>query len=537
MHAKNRLIEDINKIVSKRIKQLQTKLIKKPTKKSNGNNRIKRKLSKKIKQEAIEPIESWTLHGLPNVFRSKYIAIKIIWTIIFLAALGGSIYFLYSTIKEYLEYNVSTVVRSIDVEEMDFPIITVCNTNRITNFYGYNYFQNVLNEYNRTIDEYINYLIKRREDSTALYDEILSGIESWIHYSDPYFYYYMIQINEREEFFNIDLTLFSLIFNNEKYKPDDLSFDWIFNPTLGQCFQLNTDSNWKIQPYKENKLELKLNYWDFYIISQLTGKNYNFFQESFYYIFVGGKKLNPFKEPKNVFKFSSQVKEAEIKISKSVFNKQKKPYSNCDFIEDDDGNFEYPSSFDRKYYEQIKSAGYEYSQSMCISFCQLDKIGSNCTLRVSSIKAPNNMDNFCPYLDKYELWNTDPIDDLYKKYFKNENVDKECAKMCPLECNTEQFDLLLTRNELRNISDYESNYLSVILYFDLAGYLNYEESPSISVYNLISNIGGSIGLLLGMSLLSIFEVLEMVILSIYLIIKHKYKSFKLNKQKTNEEIV
>ena len=181
--------------------------------------------------------------------------------------------------------------------------------------------------------------------------------------------------------------------------------------------------------------------------------------------------------------------------------------------------------FDRKYYDQIKSAGYEYSQSMCISFCQVDRIGSNCTLRVSSIKAHNNMDNFCPH-DKllYESWLIDdPIEILYKKYFKNENVDKECAKMCPLECNTEQFDLLLTRNELRNLSDSTN----IILYFDSAGYLNYEESPSISVYNLISNIGGSIGLLLGMSLLSIFEVLEMVILSIYLIIRHKYKSFKL----------
>ena len=78
---------------------------------------------------------------------------------------------------------------------------------------------------------------------------------------------------------------------------------------------------------------------------------------------------------------------------------------------------------------------------------------------------------------------------------------------------------------------------TVYLYFDSVSYLNYEESPSISVYNLISNIGGLIGLLLGMSLLSIFEVLEMVILCVYLIIRHKYRSFKLKKHKQKEAIV
>ena len=38
---------------------------------------------------------------------------------------------------------------------------------------------------------------------------------------------------------------------------------------------------------------------------------------------------------------------------------------------------------------------------------------------------------------------------------------------------------------------------------------------------LVSNIGGVIGLMLGMSLLSVFETLEMIIISIYLIIKIK----------------
>ena len=58
--------------------------------------------------------------------------------------------------------------------------------------------------------------------------------------------------------------------------------------------------------------------------------------------------------------------------------------------------------------------------------------------------------------------------------------------MCPLECVTENFDLFLTRIKQRNMSD--DSILGgsrVALYFDSVSYLNYEESPSISVNNLI----------------------------------------------------
>ena len=351
---------------------------------------------------------------------------------------------------------------------------------------------------------------------------------------NPYYYYYKIPVNEREKLMNKNKDYIKGFYNDEELN----NLVWIFNPIYGNCFQINTDSNLKVQKYKQNKLQLYLYSYDYYKIGEITGKNYNNLQENYYYIFLGGKKSNPFKEQKNVFKFESDVKEAEIKITKSVFNKQKKPYSNCDFIEDDDGNFEYPSSFDRKYYEQIKSAGYEYSQSMCISFCQVDRIGRNCSLGFSSINAPTNLDNLCSVNDFYS-----PIElyfylfDLYNFYFKNENFEKECVKMCPLECKSEQYELSLLRNKgYRNLKS-EGGYIRVDLNFDSVSYVNYEEFPSISVYNLVSNIGGAIGLLLGMSLLSIFEVLEMIVLAIVLIIQHKFKSFKLRKQKPNESIV
>ena len=184
-----------------------------------------------------------------------------------------------------------------------------------------------------------------------------------------------------------------------------------------------------------------------------------------------------------------------IKIKKTVYNKQKRPYSDCDFEVDLDGNYKFPSEFDRKYYDQIIQAGYEYSKSMCISFCQLDRIGNNCTLRASNINAPNNVDNFCPdnnlnFLNSFTL-----LSNWIEDYFFNQKIDSECAKKCPTECLDERFDLIITpRNLYPSVT---KDILGLYINYESLSYLNYEESPSISVYNLVSNIGGAIGLLLG----------------------------------------
>ena len=224
-------------------------------------------------------------YGLPNVFRTKYITLKIIWTIIFLAALGVSIYFLYSTINEYLQYDVTTVVRSINEDEMDFPVVTVCSTNKVTNQEGYDYFISYLNEYNITVESYLNQVI----NGYAWID--LNNTCARIPLAEPlpFTYYYKIPIKERENLFQ--KKTITAYYQNEHIESKD--FVWLFNPIYGNCIQINTDSNLKIQKFKENKLELAFGLSDYYKITQITQIDYNNLQNNQFYLFVGDKKLNP----------------------------------------------------------------------------------------------------------------------------------------------------------------------------------------------------------------------------------------------------
>ena len=212
---------------------------------------------------------------------------------LFLAALGVSIYFVYNTIIDYLNFNVTTEVRLINVDELDFPIITICDGFQYSNKIGFNYLYLKINQSNLTYF---------KGDHNHSYFQLITKYQ-------PYEIYHQIPIELRQNYSPSIQEMFlgaSLHGEEDKNEITINDFFWIFNPYFGNCYQLNTDLKLKANSYEKNVLKLNLDF---------------------------------------------------------------------DFVEDENGYFDCPSSFDRKYYDQIKSAGYQYSQSLCISFCQLDKIG------------------------------------------------------------------------------------------------------------------------------------------------------------------
>ena len=71
---------------------------------------------------------------------------------------------------------------------------------------------------------------------------------------------------------------------------------------------------------------------------------------------------------------------------------------------------------------------------------------------------------------------------------------------------------------------YSTNLVNIVVYYDTLAYTRVTESPAISEVTLMSNIGGQIGLFLGMSLLGIVELIETtvyIVRSIYRINKKR----------------
>lgn len=116
-------------------------------------------------------------------------------------------------------------------------------------------------------------------------------------------------------------------------------------------------------------------------------------------------------------------------------------------------------------------------------------------------------------------------------YFKN-----VCIHKCPLECNSTEFSTSLTSSEIIGdlfadfinsktnslYSDFETtmpvssdearkSFTSFQLYYSSNTYTLSNEAPSMDVVALLANIGGTLGLFLGVSLLHFCELIEVLI--------------------------
>ena len=115
----------------------------------------------------------------------------------------------------------------------------------------------------------------------------------------------------------------------------------------------------------------------------------------------------------------------------------------------------------------------------------------------------------------------------------------ECLPLCPTECNTQEFRIStsflayphlskvkslsenpIIKSKYENISNVTVNQLresivSVAIYYEDLSYTVISKEPKISLLDLISSIGGIMGIFLGISFLSFLEIVEFIILYIY----------------------
>ena len=73
-------------------------------------------------------------HGFNQAFNSKGIGRRLFWCVWLVGMIGLAAYLFYGVIGQYAdnEFNVSKEIH-FDLEEVDFPRVTICNTNRLSN--------------------------------------------------------------------------------------------------------------------------------------------------------------------------------------------------------------------------------------------------------------------------------------------------------------------------------------------------------------------------------------------------------------------
>ena len=196
-------------------------------------------------------------------------------------------------------------------------------------------------------------------------------------------------------------------------------------------------------------------------------------------------------------------------------------------------------------YRLVLQQGFDYTQIECIYQCFQKFVFEECNCSLS----------YFPNLSNHRICLVNDIKDLECIFkllpviFTTNFIMSNCFPLCPLECKSRKYMTSITYTEypIRSFEkDYMaypnvrriysnktfstslgSNLVSLLIYYDSLSYTSITESPNLDFVTLLSNIGGIAGLFLGISLLSIVEIIETILEMVYYLFKPK--SFKINK--------
>ena len=344
----------------------------------------------------------------------------------------------------------------------------------------------------------------------------------------------------------LEKILWNCEFNGQPCSASD--FSWIWDPVYGNCYSFNSgfNSSGSTMSYKESLLPgaqfgLKL---DIYVgyIDYLNSFNVGWFQNHYgsNANFYGLNILIQNNTYLQMDKFDVIALDGGtanyIAVQRRFSSKLPKPYSNCDI---DNKN---PDQIDSEYFNIIKNSPYQYEQELCVDVCMQKRMIDvcNCTFSIFLSLYNASCKNFAQGLCSWVAIEPNGPYDV-------ETTIRNCISQCPLECNSTQFTFKLTSQKYTGplfetlvksnplfASDFtftpitqetaSNKFVEAIIYYDSLTYTSSEDTPSMDIVALLGNIGGTLGLLLGLSVLTLFESMHVIFESLILVYKRLLKS-------------
>ena len=211
-----------------------------------------------------------------------------------------------------------------------------------------------------------------------------------------------------------------------------------------------------------------------------------------------------------------------ISVERALQLNLPKPYSNCD-LPNDVPSDELPRT---EFLDLFLKSPFRYSQQSCLIQCiqKFTNHTCNCTnpYYLSLIDAdPCHMGDPCPIIKAWEA------------FFLGDYAHTVCMPECPLECNHSEYktsvsslklfgqsfaDLLneqpiLSRDFVTRPASADTareSVVGLIVFYGNLDYVYSTESAKIDVVGLLATIGGNLGLFLGVSILSICDLVDLL---------------------------
>jgi hypothetical protein len=504
-----------------------------------GTEPLQEKTRILVKNLTKETIGNETAQALIRIFDTKYTIIKVFWILCLLGCVSLCGYLVAETFLTYLSNSVYTTTTIVHEVPTLFPKVTICNSMFGTTEYAYE----LVREINDRVSPNISIFNKNQisklayNDAFSLFWKVINLFQTRINSAT------FSNIERQKLVHSFDDVLLLCLFNGQPCTIND--FIWKWDPLYGNCYSFNTgfNSSGSRINYKESLLPGAVFGLQLTVYVGYNDKLNLFNNGYFSWIpFSHSYGLNVLIENNTYLSYDKQSSIALnggtinfMSLHRRFSSKLTKPYSNCDI---DNTN---PGHYDSPFYDLIVNSPYQYSQQLCFTQCIQQQVIQLCNcsipiyLSLYNVSCQNEAEALCAVWSPYN-------GKLSASVFN-------CIPKCPLECNTSEITFELTTQTFSGfgyalvvnqtpsfLSDFNSapiteteasnKFVQLILYYDSLTFTSSTDTPSMDIVAFLGNIGGTLGLFLGISLLSVCETLHVIIESGFLL---KYRLQNKNK--------
>ena len=471
-----------------------------------------------IKNLLKEDLYNSTAQAIFKIYHTPHLSIKVFLFVCVLASSGISSYLLVKSVLIYLSYEVNTITRQVFEMPSIFPRVTICNYNQFTTEHAIGFLKITNMDISPNISIFDADQMKTLNHSQI--DSLISDINKRAS-AKMFAKSFPLEEKLKQSHF-IDDLLLNCNFNKQPCTSAD--FVWTLDPLMGNCYAFNTANVGTTLkktaiagPVAGLQMDLYVNFHE----------NLTLFNS-----FTGG--IGAIIHIDNNSYMTDYISEGiyvmpgtitSIAVDRKFMVSLSKPYSNCEISN------EKSPQIQSDLYKMISNSAYEYSQQFCFKQCIQQQIfnACNCTY-------PFYVSLF-GYAECSDEKSLKCSSDVSEKLIPDKYVQALCEALCPLECNLTEYEASVTSLQL--IGDYYVDLLKekpnlvndfvdrsinattardsvvrVNIFYESLSYSMSTEIPKMDFVSLFSNIGGTLSLFLGVSVFSVFEIVE-VLMEIY----------------------
>ena len=456
------------------------------------------------KNKLLNLTESSTFQRITKAIKNEYLFLKLVWAICYLVSFSGCSFIIIQSFIDYFKYEVSINFSILNDNNFEFPSVTICNINKVDySIEGatteiLNYLKS-LNKYNEThlndpqtippdlnIFDFVNSI----ETDTTYKPNLIKSLNNFA--------------------FSAESMILSCYFNDQPCNQDSFySKNLTKAKRFGKCLTFNSgysfngtrqDSKKSTRPGSPYGLQLKI----------FVGKPEH---QPFWVTSLGAiVNVHNVGDAPLIIEEGATIRpgvETNLILSRQVVKRLPEPFSNCVAnvtLRDGSSSIHFNNTF---------SQSDNYRQKICVNECTKAlaveyNISIDASLYMECLK-------YCPQeceLTEFKL-----------KSFVSAFPSDEYAKLIMKQFNLNKSE----RNRISSVEELRESIISLNVYFDCKDYTEIKERQLVTFDVLLGNLGGQLGLFLGLDVLSLVEVFEFIVVAYLSVFRKKIQTTQIIK--------